>query len=82
MTLIENLKLKINDVRQRALRKWNTHVSISTTHKARALAVNIIDGPFKEKYRRIYDYAHELLRCNPRSTIKIKVENDNDEAIC
>ena len=80
-TLIENPKLKINDVRQRALRKWNTHVSISTARKARAMAAYIVDGSFKEQYKRIYDYAHELLKCNPGSTIKIKVENDNDEAI-
>jgi len=80
-TLIENPKLKINDVRQRALRKWNIHVSISTARKARAMAANIVDGSFKEQYKRIYDYAHELLKCNLGSTIKIKVENDNDEAI-
>jgi len=64
-----------------ALRKWNTHVSISTACKARAMAADIVNGSFKEQYKRIYDYAHELLRCNSRSTIKIKVENDNDEAI-
>jgi len=80
-TLIENPKLKINDVRQRALRKWNTHVSISTARKVRAMAADIVDGSFKEQYKRIYDYAHELIKCNPGSTIKIKVENDNDEAI-
>ena len=80
-TLIENSKLKINDVRQRALRKWNTHVPISITRKARTMAADIVDGSFKEQYKRIYDYTHELLKCNPGSTIKIKVENDNDEAI-
>jgi len=80
-TLIENPKLKINDVTQRALRKWNTHVSISTARKARAMVADIVDGSFKEQYKRIYYYADELLKCNPGSTIKIKVENDNDEAI-
>jgi len=48
-TLIENPKLKINDVRQRALRKWNTHVSISTTRKAKAMTANIVDESFKER---------------------------------
>jgi len=70
---------KINNVRQMALRKWNTYVSISTARKARTMAANI--RSFKEQYKRIYDYAHELLKCNPGSTIKIRVENDNDEAI-
>jgi len=54
---------------------------ISTTRKVMALVANIVDGSFKEQYKRIYDYAHELLRCNPGSTIKIKVEYDNGEAI-
>ena len=45
------------------------------------MAANIVDGSFKEQYKRIYDYAHELLKWNLGSTIKIKVENDNDEAI-
>jgi len=44
------------------------------------MAADIVDGSFKEQYKRIYDYAHELLKCNLGSTIKIKVENDNDEA--
>ena len=57
-TLIENPKLKINDVRQRALRKWITHVLISTTRKVRTMAADIVDGSFKEQYKRIYDYAH------------------------
>jgi len=56
-------------------------VSISTARQARAMSVYIVDGSFKEQYKRIYDYAHELLECNPGSTIKIKVENVNDVAI-
>jgi len=56
-------------------------VSISTARKARAMTADIVDGSFKEQYKRIYDYAHELLKYNSGSTIKIKVENDNDEAI-
>jgi len=39
------------------------------------MVVNKIDGSFTKQYKRIYDYAHELRRSNPGSTIKIKVED-------
>jgi len=58
-------------------RKQLILVISSTARKARAMAADIVDGSFKEQYKRIYNYAHELLKCNPGSTIKIKVENDN-----
>ncbi|WVZ01687.1 hypothetical protein V8G54_022493 [Vigna mungo] len=32
------------------------------------------------KYRRIHDYAHELLRSNPGSTVKVEVDSVNGEA--
>lgn len=35
------------------------------------MAIDIVDGYFREKYRRIRDYAHELLRSNPGSTVKV-----------
>ncbi|XP_017416579.1 uncharacterized protein LOC108327380 [Vigna angularis] len=49
--------------------------------RARAMAKDNIEGSFNEQYRRIYDYGHELLRANPGSIVKIKVENSNDECI-
>ena len=40
-----------------------------------------MDGSFSEQYRRIYDYAHKLLRKNPRSIVKVNVENIEGEVI-
>ena len=34
----------------------------------------MIDGSFLGDYARIYDYAHESLRANPGSTVKVNVE--------
>jgi len=41
----------------------------------------VVEGSFKDQYRIIYDYAHELIRSNPRFIVKVKVEDANDEKI-
>lgn len=33
--------------------------------------IDIVGVFFREKYRRIHNYAHELLRSNPRPTMKV-----------
>ena len=50
-------------------------------HRAKQLAAKVVEGSFKDLYRRIYDYAHEIIRSNLGSTIKVKVEDVNDEKI-
>jgi len=49
--------------------------------QARSMVANKIDGSFTEQYKRIYDYAHELCRSNPGSTIKIKVKDHDGSKI-
>jgi len=80
-TLIENPNLKLVVIHNKAARKWNTKVSISMAHRAKQLAAKVVEGSFKDQYRRIYDYAHEIIRSNPESTVKVKVEDVNDEKI-
>ena len=41
------------------------------------MALKNVLGSFQEQYKRIYDYAHELMRANPGSTVKVKVEDMN-----
>ena len=74
-SLQENLDLKINDIHVKVVRKWNTNVSVSMAHRERVKASILVEGSFKDQFRRIYDYAHELLRSNPGSTIKVKVDD-------
>ncbi|XP_014511415.1 uncharacterized protein LOC106770102 [Vigna radiata var. radiata] len=44
-------------------------------YKEKAIASEQVDGSFKDQFKRIYDYANELLARNPRSTMKVKVED-------
>ncbi|XP_047168923.1 uncharacterized protein LOC124837561 [Vigna umbellata] len=78
-SLHENPNLKINEIRSKALRKWNTNVTISKAFRVKIIASFKVEGSYKNQFKRIYDYAHELLRCNPGSTVKVKVDTDHGE---
>ncbi|XP_027922868.1 uncharacterized protein LOC114180775 [Vigna unguiculata] len=80
-SLIENPKFKIKDVREKGLRKWNTSISVAMARRAKSLASDQVEGSFKEQFRRIHDYAYEILRCNPGSTVKVKVDEMQGESI-
>jgi len=77
----ENPHMKVMDIRDNVSRKWNVCISRNTVFIAKAIARDDVDGSFTEQYRRIYDYAHELLRGNLGSTLKVKVENIDGEVI-
>ncbi|WVY90703.1 hypothetical protein V8G54_036217 [Vigna mungo] len=57
-TVRENPTMKVMDIREKLTKKW----------MARDMAKDNIEGSFKEQFRIIYDYGHELLRTNPGST--------------
>ncbi|XP_047151766.1 uncharacterized protein LOC124823578 [Vigna umbellata] len=69
------------DIREKVQRKWNIGISRSMTYRAKGIASEHIDGSFKEQYKRVYDYAHELLGRNHDSTVKMHVENNEDEGL-
>ena len=78
-TLRDNLSLRAVDIRNKVTRKWNIVVTKSMARRAKTLAVEQVDGSFVEQFSRIYDYAHEILRFNPGSTAKVKVEGNEGE---
>jgi len=80
-TLRDNPGVKLTALKNKIGRKWNISVSRSRTFRARTMAYTNIDGSFKEQYKRIYDYAHELLRSNPCSTVKVHVEENEGNPI-
>jgi len=80
-SLRENPNLKLVDIRNKVVRKWNTKVTISMTPRAKVLVAKKVEGSFREQYKRIYDYDRELIRSNPKSTVKIKVKYVNGENI-
>ncbi|XP_047149888.1 uncharacterized protein LOC124821985 [Vigna umbellata] len=77
-TVRENPKVKGEEIREKINRKWNVGVSRCMAYRAKAIASDHVDGSFKDQYTRIYDYANELLARNPGSTVKVKVEENED----
>ncbi|WVZ10530.1 hypothetical protein V8G54_015060 [Vigna mungo] len=79
-TIRENPKMKGVNIREKVQRKWNIGISRCMAYRAKAIASEHIDGSFKEQYKRIYDYAHDLLGRNPGYIVKVVVENNEAEA--
>ncbi|XP_012574218.1 uncharacterized protein [Cicer arietinum] len=78
-TVKENPNIKITDVSNKVHQKWNVGVSKMKAFRARRVAIDMVDGLFREQYLRLYDYCHELLRSNPKSTVKLEVQATNSE---
>jgi len=56
-------------------------ISIATAHRAKTIAYKNVEGSYREQYKLVYDYAHELLKSNPGSTMKVSVEDNEDKKI-
>ena len=78
-TLRDNPSLRAVDIHNKVTRKWNIAVTKSMARRAKTLAIEQVDGSFIEQFNRIYHYAHEILRSNPGSTTKVKVEGNEGE---
>ena len=76
-TVRSNPKTKGVEIREKVSRKYNIGISRCMAYRAKAMAEDSVEGSFAEQYKRLYDYAHELLRTNPGSTVKLKV-NENE----
>jgi len=76
-SLSQNPKLRSNDVRNKAVKKWNTSISKSKAQRTMTMALKTVQVSFQEQYKQISDYAHEVMRANPGSTMKVKVEDMN-----
>jgi len=77
----KNPKIKGIEIREKNSRKWNVGISRYMAYMAKAITTQNVEGFFKEQYKRIYDYTHELLARNPGSTIKFNVEENQGEPI-
>ncbi|XP_027907647.1 uncharacterized protein LOC114166966 [Vigna unguiculata] len=80
-TVRQNPRTKEVEIRDEVSRKWNIGISRGMAYRARALATESVEGSFKDQYKRLYDYAHELLKTNPGSTVKLKVKENEGEPI-
>jgi hypothetical protein len=70
----ENSKIKLTTISNKAHEEWNVKVSRMKAYRARKKAIDMVDGSFREQYRRLHDYGHEILRSNPHSSVKIQVQ--------
>ncbi|RYR07859.1 hypothetical protein Ahy_B05g075335 [Arachis hypogaea] len=73
-----NLKVKIKELVSKAQKKWNLTVTKSLATKTKQIALDQIQGTFREQYKRIYDYGQELMRANPGSSVRIQVQRSPD----
>jgi len=80
-TVRENPHMNVIDMREKVSRKWNIGTSRNMADRAKVMTAQNVESSCKEQFKRIYDYAHELLRTNPGSTVKIKVEEVHGELI-
>ncbi|RYR19074.1 hypothetical protein Ahy_B03g063756 [Arachis hypogaea] len=67
-----NPKIKVKELVAKAHKKWNLTVTKAMAAKTKHEALSQIQGAFREQYKRINDYCHELLRTNPGSTVILK----------
>ena len=67
----ESPDILLGDIQDKTEKKWNATITKCMAYRAREKAKELVDGSFREQYTRLYDYAHELLRSNPKSTVQI-----------
>jgi hypothetical protein len=67
----EDPNYKISSIMERTNLKWGLGINRNKAYRARSIAIDAVAGSFREQYTRIYDYAHELLRSNEGSTVRV-----------
>ncbi|CAK8570400.1 unnamed protein product [Lathyrus sativus] len=48
-------------------------------YRAQKTTLNIVEGSFNEQLLRLYDYGYEVLRSNPNNTIKLNVQETEQQ---
>ncbi|RYR38640.1 hypothetical protein Ahy_A09g043750 [Arachis hypogaea] len=60
--ICENPKIKLRSLIKKAYSKWNVDLIMTKAARVKQQALDEINGTYGEQYRRIHDYAAELLR--------------------
>jgi len=66
--------MRLNDIMNKTKRKRGIKISKTKAYRARSYAIDLVDGSFRDQYRKIYDYAHELRKSNPHSIVRIATQ--------
>ncbi|XP_025980097.1 uncharacterized protein [Glycine max] len=51
--------------------EFGVHIEVTKMWRAMKEAKQLVEGSERKQYAKVFDYAHELLRSNPGSTVKI-----------
>jgi hypothetical protein len=70
--------IKLKSIQKKVHRKYVTHISQSKAYRAKAKAMDILEGSHIEQYNMLWDYCEELRRSNPGSTVLMKVQSFNE----
>lgn len=54
----ENPSLKLTDIMEKTQQKSNVGTNKPLAYRAKTMAIDIVDGSFRELYKRIHDYSH------------------------
>jgi len=74
--------LRLRELRDLIDRDHLYKPSMSMCFRTRMKALSLLLGDYKEQFGILWDYANELMSKNPLSTVKIKVDtNENGESI-
>ncbi|XP_051149254.1 uncharacterized protein LOC127263974 [Andrographis paniculata] len=74
-------KREVRGFRKEIMRELNVSVSKDQAYRAKRRALERISGDLVYQYSRLWDYAHELRKSNPGTTIVLDVETDDEESI-
>eukprot|EP00256_Glycine_max_P059465 XP_014627987.1 uncharacterized protein LOC102669074 [Glycine max] len=53
--------------------EFGVHIEVTKMWRAMKEAKQLVEGNERKQYAKVFDYAHELLRSNPGSTVKINI---------
>lgn len=54
--------------------KWNVGINKTNIYREKSTVTHLVYGSFSERYIRICDYCHELLKSNPDSSAKVTTQ--------
>ncbi|KAB2622173.1 hypothetical protein D8674_024355 [Pyrus ussuriensis x Pyrus communis] len=69
------------DYNSDALEKWNHGCTKRKAYRALDRALRIIEGKHAEQYTKLWDFAEEVKKTNPGSTVKVKLDRGRFQRI-
>ncbi|CAI9268268.1 unnamed protein product [Lactuca saligna] len=76
--IVFNLSIKLKEPRELIRTKFKITLSLSKCNRAKHKAMVMIEGKASDHYARIWDYAAEIQRSNPGSTVQVGVNLNPD----